>query len=121
MVAEPAGVDVGMGGMGGRPAGPPPAPVRSGVPVPGVVRAQALLVHKVDCRRSVRALLAAVRGLRVGECRVRGVQWLLSVGRRWGKRLSSVVVYLDRPAVVQVFSLWFGGALHTVERYVFGR
>ena len=59
--------------MGGRPSGPPPAPVGSGVPVPGVVRAQALLIHGVDCRRSVRALLAAARGLRVGECGVRGV------------------------------------------------
>ena len=35
-----------------------------------------------------------------GECAVRGVRWLLEVGRCWGKRLSSVVVYLDHPVVV---------------------
>ena len=72
----------------------------------------------------MRALLAAARGLSVGECGecgVRGVRWLLGVGRRWGKRLSSVVVYLDRQVVVRGHSLWFGGALHPVERYVFGR
>ena len=45
----------------------------------------------------------------------------LGVGRRWGKRLSSVVVYLDRPVVVHGNSLWFGGALYPVERYVFAR
>ena len=121
VVAEPAGVDVEMGGMGGCPPRPPPVPVGTGVPVPGAVRAQALLIHGVDCRRSVRALLAAARGLRVGECAVRGVRWLLGAGRRWGKRLSSVVVYLDRPVVVRGCSLWFGGALHPVERYVFER
>ena len=121
VVAGAAGVDVEMGGMGGGPSGPPPTPVGFGVPVPGAVRAQALLIHGVDCRRSARALLAAARGLRVGECEVRGVRWLLGVGRRWGKRLSSVVVYLDRLVVVRGHSLWFGGALHPVERYVFGR
>ena len=103
---------------------PPPVPLVSGgatVPVPGVVRAQALLIQGVDCRRSMGALFAAARRLRVGECTVRGVRWLLGVGRRWGKRLSSVVVYLDRPVVVRGTSVWFGGSLHPVERYVFGR
>ena len=108
-----------MGGMGGGPSGPPPAPGGGGMPVPGVVRAQALLIYEVDCRRSVRALLAAARGMRVGECGVRGVRWLLDVGRHWSKRLSSVVVYLDRSVVVRGHSLWFGGALHPVERYHF--
>ena len=89
--------------------------------VPGVVRAQALLIHGVDCRRGTGALLAAARRLRVGECTVRGVRWLLGVGSRWGKRLSSVVVYLDRPVVVQGNSVWFGGSLHPVEHYVFAR
>ena len=42
-------------------------------------------------------------------------------GRRWGKRLSSIVVYLDRPVVVHGNSVWFGGALHPVERYVFAQ
>ena len=118
------GVDVEMWGMGGGPAGPPPVPpvpVVPVVPVPGVVRAQALLVHGVDCRRGMGALFAAARRLRVGECTVRGVRWLLGVGRRWGKRLSSVVVYLDRPVVVRGGSVWFGGALHPVEHYVFAR
>ena len=124
-VAPPGvGVDVEMGGMGGGPAGPPPVPpvpVVPVVPVPGVVRVQALLIHVVDCRRGMGALLAAAPWLRVGECTVRGVRWLLGVGRRWGKRLSSVVVYLDRPVVVRGYSVWFGGALHPVERYVFTR
>ena len=117
----PEGVNVEMGGMGGCPSGPPPAPDGGGVPVSGVVRAQALLIHGVDCRWSVRALLAAAQGLRVGECGIRGARWLLGVGRRWGKRLSSVVVYLNRPVVVCGHSLWFGGLLHPVERYVFGQ
>ena len=118
------GVDVKMGGMGGGPSGPhsvPPVPAVPTVPVPGVVRAQALLIHGVDCRRAVGALLVAACRLRVGECTVHGVRWLLGVGRRWGKRLSSVVVYLDRPVVVRGNSVWFGGALHPVERYIFGR
>ena len=118
------GVDVEMSGMGGGPSGPPPVPgvpVVPVVPEPGVVRAQALLIHGVDCRWGMGALLAAARGLRVGECFVRGVRWLLGMGRRWGKRLSSVVVYLDRPVVVRGNSVWFGGALHPVERYVFAR
>ena len=42
-------------------------------------------------------------------------------GRRWGKRLSLVVVYLDRPVVVRGNSVWFRVALHPVERYVFVR
>ena len=91
------------------------------MPVPGVIRAQALLIHGVDCRRGMGALLAAARRLRVGVCAVRGVRLLLGVGRRWGKCLSSVVVYLDRPVVVRGNSVWFGGALHLVERYVFAR
>ena len=66
-------------------------------------------------------LLAMARRLRVGDCGVRGVRWLLGVGRRWGKRLSSVVVYLDRPVVVRGHSVWFGGVLHPVEHYVFDR
>ena len=117
------GADVEMGGMGGGPSGPPPVPLASvgtAVPVPGVVRAQALLIHGVDCGRGTGALQAAARRLRVGECTVRGVRWLLGVGRRWGKRLSSVVVYLYRPVVVRGNSVWFGGSLHPVERYVFG-
>ena len=83
------------------------------------VRAQALLIHEVDCRRGVGALLAMARRLRVGDCGVRRVRWLLGVGRRWGKHLSSVVVYLDCLVVVRGHSVWFGGALHPVERYVF--
>ena len=67
------------------------------------------------------ALLAAARRLRVGECTVRGVRWLLGVGRRWGKRLSSVVVFLDRPVVIRGCAVWVGGVLHPVERYVFAR
>ena len=120
MVARPAGVDVVMGGMGDCPSGPSLTTDGGSVPVPGIVRAQALLIHGVDCRRSVGALLVAARGLRVGECGVRWVQWLLGVGRRWGKHLSSVVVYLDRPVMVRGHSLWFGGAFHSVERYRFG-
>ena len=120
-VAGPVGVDVEMRGMGSSPVWPPPARVGGIVPVSGVVRAQALLIHGVDCRRGVGALLAAARRLRVGACSVRGVRWLLGAGRRWGKRLSSVVVYLDRPVEVRGHSVWFGGALHPVERYVFGR
>ena len=119
MVARPAGVDVEMGGMGGSPSGPPPAAVGWGVPEPGVVWAQTFLIHGVDCRRGVGALLAAARRLRIGECGVRGVRWLLGAGRRWGKCLSTVVVYLDHPVVVRGHSLWFGGALHPVERYRF--
>ena len=47
--------------------------------------------------------------------------FLVGVGRRWGKCLSSMVVYLDCPVVVRGNSVWFEGALHPVERYVFGR
>ena len=118
------GVDVEMGGMGGGPSGPPPVPgvpVVAVVPMLVVVRAQALLIHGVDCRRGMGALLAAARRLRVGECAVRGVRWLLGVGGRWGKRLYSVVVYLDRLVVVRGNLVWFGGTLHPVERYVFAR
>ena len=121
-VAE--GVDVEMSGMGGGPPGPPPVPVVSVipvVPVPGVVRVQALVIHGVDYRRGVGALLAAARRLRVGKCTVWSVRWLLRVGRRWGKRLSSVVVYLYRPVVVPGNSVWFGGALNPGEGYVSAR
>ena len=104
------------GGVGVPDVGPRPV-----VAVGGSVRAQALLIHRVDCRRGVGTLLAMARRLRVGECGVRGVRWLLGVGRRWGKRLSSVVVYLDRPVEVRGHSVWFGGTLHPVERYVFRR
>ena len=95
-----------------------PQPV---VGVEGLVRAQALLIHGVDCRRGVGTLLGMARRLRVGECSVRGVRLLLGVGRHWGKRLSSVVVYLDRPVEVRGHSVSFGGALHPVLSYVFGR
>ena len=105
-----------MGGVGVPDVGPWPV-----VGVEGLVRAQALLIHGVDCRRGVGALLAMAQRLRVGECSVRGVRWLLGVGRRWGKCLSSVVVYLDHPVEVQGHSVWFGSALHPVEHYVFGR
>ena len=108
----------GWGSGGGVGAGGPGVGSR---PVGGIVRAQALLIHGVDCRRGVGSLLAAARRLQVGACTVRGVRWLLGVGRRWGKRLSSVVVYLDRAVEVQGHSVWFGGALHPVERYVFDR
>lgn len=111
-----------MRGTGGGPTGPPLVPVIPVVPivpVPEVVQAQALLIHGVDCRRGLGALSAAARRLSVGECAIRRVRWLLSVERRWGKRLSSVVVYLYRPVVVLGNSLWFGGALHPVEHYVF--
>ena len=115
-------VDVEMGGTGGGYSGPPPVPVvPADAPVPEVVRAQALWIHGVDCRHGVGALLVAARRLRVGECTVHGVRWPLGFDRRWGKRLSSVVVYLDRPMVVRGNLVWFGGALHPVERYVFGR
>ena len=60
------------------------------------------------------ALCAAAGRLRVSECTVRGVRWLFGVGRRWGKRLFSVVVYPDRPVVVRGNSVWFGGALLSV-------
>ena len=65
----------------------------------------------MDCRWGVGALLAAARRLRVGECTVCGVRWLLGIGRRWGKHLSSVVVYLDRPVVVRGSSVWFLGVV----------
>ena len=120
VVPGPAGVDVEIGGMGCCPSVPPPAPVGGGVPMPEVVRTQALLIHGVDCRRSVRALLAAAPGLRVGGYGVRGMRWLLGVGRHWSKCLSSVVVYLDCPVVVRGYSLWFGDVLHAVEHYRFG-
>ena len=85
----------------------------------GLVRAQSLLIHGVDCRRGMGSLLAMARRLRVRDCNMRGVRWLLGVGSCWGKGLSSVVVYLDRPVVVRGHSVWFGGALHPVERYIF--
>ena len=76
VVSGPAGVDVEIGRIGGCPSGPSSAPVGGGVPVPVVVQAQALLVHR-DCRRSMGALLAATRRLRLKVCTVRGVRWLL--------------------------------------------
>ena len=124
VVPVAAEVDVEMGGMGGGSSGPPPVPSVPGapvVPVPGVVRAQALLIHGVDCRRGMGVLLGAARRLRVGKCSVRGVRWLLGVGGRWGKRLSSVVVYLHRTVVVRECSVWFGCVLHPVDRHVFSR
>ena len=113
-----------MEGVGGGPAGSPPVPVMplvSAPHVPVVVQARALLIDRVDCRRGMGALLAAARRLQVGECTVRGVRWLLGVARWWGKRFSSVLVYLHRPVVVRGHSVWFGGSLHPVEHYVFGR
>ena len=110
-----------MGGVGGGPAEPPPVPVVPLVPValvPEVVRVHALLIHGVDCRRGMRALLAAGGRLPVGDCTVRGVRWLLGVGRRCGKQLCSFVMYMDRPVVVHGHSVWFGGSLHSVDRYV---
>ena len=92
-----------MGGVGVPDEGPRPVAGRE-----GLVRGQALLIHGVDCRRGVGSLLAMARRLRVGDCNVRGVRWLLCVDRRWGKRLSSVVVYLDRPVMVRGHSVWLG-------------
>ena len=89
------GVDVEMSGMGGGPSEPPPVPLVPVVPVvsmPVVVRAQALLFHGVDCGRGMGGLLAAARRLRVSDCTINGVRWLLEVGRQCGKCLSSVVV-----------------------------
>ena len=77
------GVDLEMGGTGDGPSRPPTVPVvPTVVLVPGVVRAQALLIHGVDCRRGVGALLVAARRLRVGKCNVHSVRWLLGFGRR---------------------------------------
>lgn len=62
------GVDVERGGTDGGLSGPPPVPVVPAVPVvpvPGVVRVQAHLIHRVDCRRAIGALLAAAQRLRV--------------------------------------------------------
>ena len=103
-----------MAGRGGTPFG-------GSRPAEGAVRAQALLIHGVDCQKSMGSLLSAARRLRVGECSVWGVRWLSGVGRCWGKCLSSVVVYLDHPVEIRGHSVWFGGALHPVERYVFDR
>ena len=92
----PAMVDVDpeMGAMHKGPLGLPVVPV---TPVLGVFQAQDLLIQGVDCHCSMGALLTVASGLRVGECSVGGVQWLLSVGRCWYKSLLSVVVYLDHP------------------------
>ena len=67
---------VGRGGSG--LTGPYPVSAVSVVPfahVPVVVWAQALLIHEVGCRQSMRALLAAAERLRVVECTVRGVRY----------------------------------------------
>ena len=69
--------DTVIGGIGVPGMGPHPA-----AGVEGTVRAQALLIHGVDCRRGVGTLLAMARRLRVGDYGVRGVRWLLGVGRR---------------------------------------
>ena len=108
------GTNRGVAGGGGTPLG-------GSRPTEGTVRAQALLIHNVNCRRGVGSLLSVAWRLWVGECSVREVRWLLGVGRYWGKRLSSVVVYLDHPVEIRGHSVWFGGALHPVEHYVFGR
>ena len=85
-----------MGGVGVPDVGPRPV-----AGVEGLVRAQALLIHRVDCRRGVGTLLSMMQRLRVDDYGVCVVWWLLGVGRHWGKRLSSVVVYLDRPVGVR--------------------
>ena len=48
------------------------------------------MVYGANCPRSVGSLLTAARMLQVGDCMMRGVKWLLEVGRHWSKRLSSV-------------------------------
>lgn len=65
-------------------------------------------------------MLVAAQRLRVTKCTVRGVKWLLRVGRHWGKDLSSVVMYLDCLVVVRCNLVWFGGELHPMEHFVFG-
>ena len=57
-----------MGGVGVPDVGPRPV-----VGVVGLVRAQALLIHGVDCRRGVGSLLVMARRLRVGKYSVRSV------------------------------------------------
>lgn len=60
--------------------GPPTVPVVpavSAVPMSGVIRVRALLIHGVDCRRGMGSLVVAARRLRVGECTVGGERWLL--------------------------------------------
>ena len=52
------GYNRGMAG-GGR------SPLGGSQPAEGAVRAQALLIHRVDCRRGVGSLLSAARQLRV--------------------------------------------------------
>ena len=105
-------------------SGPPPIPIVLDllvVHVPVVVQAQVLVMHGVGCRRGMGAVFGAARRLRVGGCTVRGTRWLLVAVRRWGKRLSLVVVYQNCPEVVRGNSVWFGVALHPVQRYVFVR
>ena len=84
-------------------------------------RAQALVVHGVSCGAGLRAVERCARRLNLGSFSVRGVRWLVGWQRRLGKRMSSVVVYLDRPVVVPERCVWFGGSLCPVEKYVFGR
>lgn len=69
--------------------------VDSVVTVPRVVQAQALWNHSVDGRRGIGVLVVAAKRLRVGKCTIRSVRWLLGSGRRWGKHMSSVVVFRD--------------------------
>lgn len=102
------------GGMGVVPVVP--------TPVSRVVRAQALLVHGVDCRRGLGALLAAAC-----SCEWVNVPFV-GLGGCWGSGgggesacLRWWCNYLDRPVEVRGHSVWFGGALHPVERYLFGR
>ena len=104
--------DTVMGGV----SGPVPVP-----PVRSIVRAQALVVHEASCAAGLRVVERCARHLNVGVCTVRGVRWLLGWQRRLGNRMSSVVVYLDRPVVVPGKCVRFGGALCPVERYVWGR
>lgn len=89
--------------MRGGPSGLPAVPVVPAVPVAaglGVVEAQALLIYGVNCRRGIGALVVVLRALRVREYTGQVIWKLLGVGRCWGKRLSSVVVYLGCPVVI---------------------
>ena len=96
-------------------SGPIPAP-----PLREVVRAQALVVHGVSCVSGLQAMERCARHLNVGVCTVHVVQWLLGWQRHLVKRMSSIVVYLDRPVTVTQKCVRFGGALCPVERYVRG-
>ena len=65
--------------------------------------------------------MIVARRLGVGDYTVSGVRWLLGFGRLWGKRLSSAVVYRDRPVVLRGNLVWFSVVLQPVEQYIFGQ